>query len=37
MQPNIVYINPVLDVDGRPDPTAAVNFPTLEGGKSKLN
>ena len=36
MQPNIVYINPVLDVDGRPDPTAAVNFPTLEGGKSKL-
>ena len=37
MPPNVVYINPVLDLDGRPDPTAAVNFPTLERVKSKLN
>lgn len=36
MPPTVVYINPVLDIEGRPDPTAAVNFPTLERVKSKL-
>ena len=36
MPPTIVYINPVLDLNGCPDPTAAVNFPTLNRVKSKL-
>ena len=31
-----VCINPVLDLDGQPDPKATVNFPTLERVKSKL-
>lgn len=36
MPPATVYINPVLDLDGQPDPKATVNFPTLERVKSKL-
>lgn len=36
LPPPTVYINPVLDLDGRPDPAASVNFPTLGRVKSKL-
>ena len=36
LPPPTVYINPVLDLEGRPDPAPSVKFSTIGSVKSKL-